>query len=118
MISYLSSFIGFFPAQDPWLTLYVMIDEPRGGRYTGGATAAPVFSKLGSFALRRLGIAPAATDSANGGTTVDGAGWSGAAPGGATLVGDDGRVRSLATGTVATTPNTVPHGTGPDDAGQ
>ena len=77
---YQSTFVGFVPAEQPALSVYVMIDEPTGGRYTGGATAAPVFSKLGSFALRRLGIAPAATDVANGGTAVDGTSWSGAAP--------------------------------------
>ncbi len=115
---YQSTFVGFVPAEQPALSVYVMIDEPTGGRYTGGATAAPVFSKLGSFALRRLGIAPAATDAANGGSSVEDAGSSGAAPGGGTIFADDGRVRSLPTGTAATTPTTVPHGPASDDAGR
>ncbi len=67
---YQSTFVGFVPAEQPALSVYVMIDEPTAGDYTGGATAAPVFSKLGSFALRRLGIAPAATDASMGGAPV------------------------------------------------
>ena len=69
VVRYQSTFVGFVPAQQPALSVYVMIDEPSGA-YTGGATAAPVFSKLGSFALNRLGIAPAATDIALGGAPV------------------------------------------------
>ncbi len=66
---YQSTFVGFVPAQQPALSVYVMMDEPSGD-YTGGATAAPVFSKLGAFALNRLGIAPAATDLSLGGVPV------------------------------------------------
>ena len=66
---YQSTFVGFVPAQQPALSVYVMMDEPSGD-YTGGATAAPVFSKLGAFALNRLGIAPAATDISLGGVPV------------------------------------------------
>jgi cell division protein FtsI (penicillin-binding protein 3) len=109
---YQSTFVGFVPAEQPALSVYVMIDEPRSGIYTGGATAAPVFSKLASFALRRLGIPPAATDVANGGAEVDAAVESGSAPGGTTAGStedDDGRVRGIATGTPATAPTTVPH---------
>ncbi|MCD9622474.1 peptidoglycan D,D-transpeptidase FtsI family protein [Rhabdothermincola salaria] len=109
---YQSTFIGFVPAQQPALSVYVMIDEPSGSRYTGGATAAPVFSKLGSFALRRLGIAPPATDSANGGAVVDGGVGPAAAPGVEAVgeVGEDGRVRALPAGTPVAPPSTVPHG--------
>ena len=39
---YFASFAGFFPAEDPQLVLYVRLDRPRGGRYYGGSTAAPV----------------------------------------------------------------------------
>ncbi|MDT8446102.1 MAG: penicillin-binding protein 2 [bacterium] len=42
---HISSFIGFFPAERPWVTLYVMIDEPK-GTYLGGRSAAPVFRKI------------------------------------------------------------------------
>ncbi|MDQ3521468.1 MAG: penicillin-binding transpeptidase domain-containing protein [Gemmatimonadota bacterium] len=39
--SYTSSFVGFFPARQPQLALFVKLDDPRGA-YTGGLTAAPV----------------------------------------------------------------------------
>ncbi len=41
MGSYYASFVGFFPAQDPQLVVFVKIDRPQGAYY-GGATAAPV----------------------------------------------------------------------------
>jgi cell division protein FtsI (penicillin-binding protein 3) len=113
VVRYQSTFVGFVPAQQPALSVYVMIDEPSGGLYTGGSTAAPVFSQLGSFALRRLGIAPPATDAANGGVAVDERATTGAAPGAASVigeVGDDGRVRALPAGTPLPPPVTVPHG--------
>jgi cell division protein FtsI (penicillin-binding protein 3) len=39
--AYYSSFVGFFPADDPQLVVFVKLDRPR-GVYYGGATAAPV----------------------------------------------------------------------------
>lgn len=39
--AYYSSFVGFFPADDPQLVVYVKLDRPRGGYY-GGSVAAPV----------------------------------------------------------------------------
>ncbi|MSR23333.1 MAG: hypothetical protein EXR92_07315 [Gemmatimonadetes bacterium] len=39
---YFASFIGFFPADDPQLVVYVKLERPRGKEYYGGATAAPV----------------------------------------------------------------------------
>jgi cell division protein FtsI (penicillin-binding protein 3) len=38
---YYASFVGFFPAEDPQLVVFVKLDRPR-GEYYGGATAAPV----------------------------------------------------------------------------
>ena len=43
---YVSSFVGFAPASAPRLIVAVMIDEPAGGQYYGGAVAAPVFSNV------------------------------------------------------------------------
>ena len=96
---YQSTFVGFVPAEQPALSVYVMIDEPSSGDYTGGATAAPVFSRLGSFALRRLGIAPAATDASRGGIPVDAMSAARSAMSTATTDGD--RVRALTTGAPA-----------------
>jgi cell division protein FtsI/penicillin-binding protein 2 len=55
---YVASFIGFAPARDPRLLVAVIVDEPRGGVYSGGEVAAPAFEKIASFALPYLGIAP------------------------------------------------------------
>ena len=93
---YQSTFVGFVPAQQPALSVYVMLDEP-GGDYTGGATAAPVFSKLGSFALNRLGIAPAATDIAAGGIAVNAVVGS-PTPSTQAIVTEGDRVRALTAG--------------------
>ncbi len=55
---YLSIFAGYAPATDPRLVMVVVIDDPRGDEYYGGAVAAPVFSAVMSGALRLLNIAP------------------------------------------------------------
>jgi len=39
--AYASTFVGFFPARDPQLVLFVKLDRPQGAYY-GGLTAAPV----------------------------------------------------------------------------
>ena len=39
---YSSSFVGYFPADDPQLVVFVKLDRPRSGGYYGGAIAAPV----------------------------------------------------------------------------
>ncbi len=39
--AYFSSFVGYFPAEDPQLVVFVKLDRPQGGYY-GGAVAAPV----------------------------------------------------------------------------
>ena len=56
---YISSFAGFVPAQDPSLSLIVVIDEPTSSIY-GGDVAAPVFAQIAQEALRRLQIPPPA----------------------------------------------------------
>jgi cell division protein FtsI/penicillin-binding protein 2 len=43
---YLSSFVGYAPAEAPAVVGVVVIDEPRGGRYYGGEVAAPVFREV------------------------------------------------------------------------
>lgn len=53
--AYLSSFIGFVPADSPKLAILVMIDEPRNGYY-GGEVAAPVFRQIAKEALRYLNV--------------------------------------------------------------
>ena len=111
VIRYQSTFVGFVPAQQPALSVYVMLDEP-GGDYTGGATAAPVFSKLGAFALNRLGIAPAATDVSLGGIPVTS---QLGLPGSSTMatITEGDRVRALTAGSPEALASMIPTTTPP-----
>ncbi len=54
------SFGGFAPADDPRLTVYVAVHDPRAGS-GGGSTAGPAFSRLMGFALRHYGVPPTGT---------------------------------------------------------
>ena len=54
---YFSSFLGFFPADDPEICIGVMMDEPRQGYY-GGQTAAPIFKQIAERAANYLNIRP------------------------------------------------------------
>jgi cell division protein FtsI (penicillin-binding protein 3) len=55
---YQSVFAGLIPASAPRLAMVVMVDEPRGEEYYGGAVAAPVFAEVMTGAMRLLNIAP------------------------------------------------------------
>jgi cell division protein FtsI/penicillin-binding protein 2 len=55
--SYVSSFGGFFPAHDPRVTMFVMIDEPK-GLYYGGDVAAPLFKAIAEKVILALRIFP------------------------------------------------------------
>ena len=55
---YHSAFAGLAPMSDPRLSVVVVVDEPGGDEYYGGAVAAPVFSEIVEGSLRVLGIAP------------------------------------------------------------
>lgn len=54
---YAASFAGFFPADDPEITIMVMIDEPGRGQHFGATAAGPVFQQLAKEAMRRFAIA-------------------------------------------------------------
>ncbi len=41
-----ASFVGFFPADDPQIAIYIAMDEPRGGASFGGSVAGPIFKKI------------------------------------------------------------------------
>ena len=56
---YVATFGGFVPANDPQLSIVVVIDEPAGD-YFGGGVAAPVFSQLAATVLREYRIPPPA----------------------------------------------------------
>ena len=49
--TYIGSFIGYLPADDPQILICVKLDQPRNAIY-GGTVAAPVFSKLAQFSGR------------------------------------------------------------------
>ncbi len=54
--SYIGSFVGFAPANDPQIVVLVLLDEPK--PIWGGSTAGPTFKTIAEFALRHLGVAP------------------------------------------------------------
>jgi len=56
--NYLSVFAGMAPASNPRLVMVVMIDQPSGDMYYGGAVAAPVFGAVMGGALRLMNIPP------------------------------------------------------------
>lgn len=54
---YMSSFVGFFPASSPEISIMVMIDEPAFGQHFGATAAGPVFDELAKESMRRFSIA-------------------------------------------------------------
>ncbi|MFN0092307.1 MAG: peptidoglycan D,D-transpeptidase FtsI family protein [Acidimicrobiales bacterium] len=60
VVRYVSSFVGFLPAEDPQLSVMVVIDDPRGAAYSGGQVAAPPFASIARQTALLLGLAPAA----------------------------------------------------------
>ena len=54
---FISSFVGFFPADNPELCISVVLDEPKGTHY-GGLTAAPIFKQIGERTASYLNIRP------------------------------------------------------------
>jgi cell division protein FtsI/penicillin-binding protein 2 len=54
---FFSSFVGFFPADNPELCISVVMDEPKDGHY-GGIIAAPVFHAIAERAANYLDLKP------------------------------------------------------------
>jgi cell division protein FtsI (penicillin-binding protein 3) len=54
--AYTGVFAGFAPAEDPRLSVIVVLDEPH--PYYGGVAAAPVFADIAEYGLRLLGVPP------------------------------------------------------------
>ena len=54
----MASFVGIAPIQDPKVVVAVVVDNPDWAFRTGGAAAAPAFSKVMEAALQGLGVAP------------------------------------------------------------
>lgn len=55
---YMSSFIGFAPADNPVVTVAVIIDEPKIGGRDGGQVAAPAFREIIEQILPELNVRP------------------------------------------------------------
>ena len=58
---YVSSFIGFAPADNPAVVIAVVMDEPSGGARDGGQVSAPVFREIAEAVLPELNVAPDGT---------------------------------------------------------
>ncbi len=56
--NYILSFIGFLPANDPEIIVYVAIDNPKGVTQYGGVVSAPVAKNVLTSAIEILNIAP------------------------------------------------------------
>jgi cell division protein FtsI (penicillin-binding protein 3) len=54
---YVSSFIGYAPADNPAITIAVVMDEPKLGGRDGGGSAAPAFREIAQTVLPELNIA-------------------------------------------------------------
>lgn len=80
---YVATFGGFLPADDPAVSILVVIDEPQGyeSEISGGKAAAPLFAKLSRYALQHLRVPPSVASQA-----VDGSEG--------TVTGEDGRIRA------------------------
>lgn len=61
--AFMATFAGFVPAENPALTIVVSLEHPTPD-YFGGDVAAPVFSQIAQYALRRLAIPPSPAASA------------------------------------------------------
>lgn len=53
--NHIVSFIGFAPADDPQIIVYVAVDNPKGIQF-GGVVAAPIAGKIIEDSLRYLGV--------------------------------------------------------------
>ena len=54
---YVSSFVGFVPADDPKATILVVVDEPEKSHY-GGVVAGPAFRKIAEECLNYMNVSP------------------------------------------------------------
>ncbi|RWZ60698.1 stage V sporulation protein D [Halobacillus fulvus] len=56
--NHIVSFIGFAPADDPELVVYLAIDNPKNTVQFGGVVAAPIVGSIMGDSLRALGVKP------------------------------------------------------------
>jgi cell division protein FtsI/penicillin-binding protein 2 len=58
---YVSSFVGFAPADNPSVVIAVILDEPQGGARDGGQVSAPIFREIAESVLPELNVVPDGT---------------------------------------------------------
>ncbi|WP_026906023.1 stage V sporulation protein D [Paucisalibacillus globulus] len=56
--NHIVSFIGFAPADDPEIVVYVAVDNPKGVRQFGGTVAAPIVGAIIKESLPIMGVEP------------------------------------------------------------
>lgn len=56
--NYIVSFIGFMPADDPEIVVYVAVDNPKGVTQYGGTVSAPIAKNVLKSAINILGLKP------------------------------------------------------------
>ncbi|MBY0402842.1 MAG: penicillin-binding protein 2 [Cyanobacteria bacterium] len=54
-----TSFVGYFPAEDPKLLMMVVVDSPGIGEAWGSTVAGPIFSAIAQESITYLGLKPA-----------------------------------------------------------
>jgi cell division protein FtsI/penicillin-binding protein 2 len=55
---FVSSFIGFMPAEDPAFVALVMVDDPKTKKYYGAEVSGPVFANLATQVAQILNLTP------------------------------------------------------------
>ncbi|WP_251549060.1 stage V sporulation protein D [Neobacillus muris] len=56
--NYIVSFIGFAPADDPQIVVYVAVDNPKGVTAFGGTVSAPIVGNIIKDGLSAMGVEP------------------------------------------------------------
>ncbi|MDQ0215237.1 stage V sporulation protein D (sporulation-specific penicillin-binding protein) [Oikeobacillus pervagus] len=56
--NHIVSFIGFAPADDPQIVIYVAVDNPKGTVQFGGTVAAPIVGKMLEDSLQAMDVQP------------------------------------------------------------
>ncbi|OCA85539.1 stage V sporulation protein D [Bacillus sp. FJAT-27225] len=56
--NHIVSFIGFAPADNPQIVVYVAVDNPKGTVQFGGVVSAPIVGNIMKDSLRALGVPP------------------------------------------------------------
>lgn len=55
---YIAYTAGVAPARNPKFSLIIVVDNPKGNQYYGGAVSAPIFSKIMTLVLKTMKIKP------------------------------------------------------------